>query len=276
MEKKISCRGRFLTGIGLLSVGVITLILRRYLYVGILSLILILLSLCYLFLTLIRCKAKPKTYRGILTAFHIIFSLVLVSFLITEGFVISAALSANRRDAALPEGVDTVLVAGAGLNGNRPSLLYRLRLDRAKALADANPDCRIVICGGQGDDEVQSESVVGKAYLTEKGLSSERVFTEEESLDTAENIRNFTLLYPEETEIALVTNDFHAYRCGLLAERYGLRAVLYTSPTPKLNLVLNYFAREYISLIIARIEAWGITLDTANSHLTFTNPINFK
>jgi len=268
MAKDTNLKRRLIIGIMLFLTGIVTLILRRYLYVGILSLLLIILSAAFILLSLLRYRVKPRSFKKLITVFHILFCLFGISFFIAEGFIISTAVSANQRNVLLPEDIDTVVVAGAGLNGKKPSLLYKIRLDKAKAIADANPDCRIVICGGQGNDELLSESAAGKNYLLDIGMEPDRIFIEETSLDTAENIRNFTLLYPKESHIALVTNDFHAFRCGLLAKRYGLSAALYSSPTPKSNLILNYFTREYISLIIAWIESMGLTLDTANTHLS--------
>lgn len=249
--------------------GIITLLLRKYLYTGILSLILILLSLSFFFLTLLRLKASEKLFTIFSWIFHIGFGLVFVSFLIAEGLVIGTARRSNHADNTLPENIDTIMVAGAGLRKEKPSLLYQLRLDRARALLDANPHSRVVICGGQGNDELLSEARAGQNYLLSVGVSPDRITIEEESLDTAENIRNFASLFPDKKEIALVTNDFHAYRCVLLAKRYGIHAIPYSSPTPRINLILNYFAREYISLLIALIESRGLTINTANTHLFF-------
>ncbi len=65
----------------------------------------------------------------------------------------------------------------------------------------------------------------------------------------------------------MVTNDFHVFRCSLLAKRYGLDPVCFSSPTPKVLLSLNYYAREFISLVIYLVESNGYIIDTSNFHL---------
>ena len=256
-------------GVFCLLLGFCTFLMRSVLYAGILSLILMgagALILIHLFL---KYKAPKKLYTVLKWIFRPLLALLLLAFAITEGFVISAGVEANRREAPEKADYSYVIVPGAGLmrGTESPSLLYAIRLRRAARLYEADPSLTLVVCGGQGDDEVTSEAEAGRKYLIALGVPESAVKAETESLDTAENFRNFTELFPDAKKCAVVTNDFHAFRCSLLAKRYGLEPVLYSSPTPKIFLSLNYYAREFISLAIYLVESNGYIIDTSNFHL---------
>ena len=257
------------TGAVLLLAGIVTFFLRSVLYAGILSLIAAGAGSLILIHVLLETKAPPKLYRVLKWIFRPLLALILAAFLVVEGFVISAGISANRR--GIPDDPDysVVIIPGAGLIGksDRPSLLYAIRLRKAAALYFAHPELTLVVCGGQGDDESVSEAEAGKNYLLSLGVPESAVSTETESLDTAENFANFTALFPGVRRCAVVTNDFHVFRCTLLAKRHGLDPVCFSSPTPKLFLSLNYYAREFISLAIYLVESNGYVIDTSNFHL---------
>ena len=80
-----------------------------------------------------------------------------------------------------------VIVLGAGLRKDRPSLLLRYRLDKAYEYAVAHPDALVITTGGQGRDEWVPEGQAMRNYLIEKGLDSQRVLAECKSTSTEEN-----------------------------------------------------------------------------------------
>ena len=256
-------------GLVLLFVGAVTFFLRSVLYAGILSLILMGAGALILVHLLLRAKAPPKLFRILKWIFRPLLTLILLAFLVVEGFVISAGVGANRREIPADPDFTVVIVPGAGLIGqsDRPSLLYAIRLRKAAALYQADPDLTLVVCGGRGNDESVSEAEAGRKYLLSLGVPEGAVTAETESLDTAENFANFTSLFPDVRRCAVVTNDFHVFRCSLLAKRYGLDPVCVSSPTPKVLLSLNYYAREFISLVIYLVESNGYIIDTSNFHL---------
>ena len=249
--------------------GFLGVYLRHYLYCGILSVFIFGIGFALFLLLLIKDKTSRKTARIFSLTFHILFSVFLISFVIIEVPVIRDARKAVAREVITDEDIHMILVPGAGLipHSEEPSLLYRIRLDRAAELYYNEPTLEIVVCGGQGDDEAAAEATAGQHYLYKKGLPESAVVAETESLDTAENFRNFRILFPEEEHIALVSNDFHIHRCTKLAERYGLDVIPFSVPTPKFFLRVNYFMREYVSLIIFAIESKGIIIDTSNFHI---------
>lgn len=265
MEAKY--KKRILWGLAMTAVGLAGFFLRKFLYTGILALFLLGFGLALMALTFIRAKAGRRVWKAVSITFHSFFLLFLVSFLVAEGLVIGTAVKSVRQDTRLPDDVEYILVPGAGLMGENPSYLYRLRLDEALTLYKENPGCTIVVLGGQGDDELLPEAEAGKRYLIRKGVPEGDVVAECRSLDTAENLQNFKAMFPGVERAALVSNDFHVYRCSLLAKRNGIEVIPYARVTGRVHLSLNYFAREYISLVIYLIESGGTIIDTANFHL---------
>lgn len=265
---------RILLGLGMTVLGLAGFFLRKFLYTGILALFVMGFGLALMILSLIWAKATPRVWKRVSIIFHSFFLLFLVSFLLAEGLVIGAAVKACRRDDTLPADISHILVPGAGLVGEDPSYLYRLRLDEALSLYKENPGRTIVVLGGQGNDEIIPEAEAGKRYLIQCGVPEEDVIAECRSLDTAENLRNYKAMFPDAARAALVSNDFHIYRCSLLARRNGIEVIPYATATERIHLSLNYFAREYISLLIYLIEASGTVIDTANFHLQdFLHPV---
>jgi uncharacterized SAM-binding protein YcdF (DUF218 family) len=151
---------------------------------------------------------------------------------------------------------DAVIILGAGVNGTRPSLTLRSRLDAALEYLEQHPEVPVVLSGGQGSGEDITEAQCMYDYLTERGVEPERLLLEENSTSTAENFAFSRPLLvaagvdPEEDLVAFITNDFHIYRAGLLASRedyelaFGIPAEL-----PWRYLELNYYIRESFALV---------------------------
>ena len=71
------------------------------------------------------------------------------------------------------------IVLGAKVKkGNIPSLALRYRLEAALEYAEAYPDIKLVVSGGQGPDEDIEEAIVMKDYLVEHGIEEERIILE--------------------------------------------------------------------------------------------------
>ena len=112
----------------------------------------------------------------------IVLGVLLVVYLALIGFV---AVSGYANP---PTGQEQVMIVlGAGLRKDKPSMLLRYRLDKAYAYAAEHPDLLIVTSGGQGRDEWIPEGQAMRDYLIEKGLPADRVLAENKSTSTEEN-----------------------------------------------------------------------------------------
>ena len=93
----------------------------------------------------------------------IVLGVLLVAYLALIGFVTVSGY-ANP-----PTGQEQVMIVlGAGLRKDKPSMLLRYRLDKAYEYAAEHPDLLIVTSGGQGRDEWIPEGQAMRDYLIEK------------------------------------------------------------------------------------------------------------
>ncbi len=123
---------------------------------------------------------------------------------------------------------DYIIIHGCGLiDGERVSKLLANRVDKAIKLYNRNKDGAYLLpSGGKGGDEKISEAQAMKDYLLEKGIPEERIILEDMSTTTEENLRFSKKLIDSREgrkRIALVTSNYHVYRCLLLARKLKIR-----------------------------------------------------
>ena len=129
---------------------------------------------------------------------------------------------------------DFLIILGCGFRKDgTPSPLLRGRLDRALRFAEKQEAATgkapiFVTSGGQGPDEVCSESACMKRYLLEQGIPEERIIEEDRSTDTFENMKyskaQIWKVNPQ-GKVAYATTNYHVFRSGLYARRVKMRAV---------------------------------------------------
>ena len=145
----------------------------------------------------------------------------------------------------------TLVVLGAGLRGDRPSRTLRERLDAAIDYLNAHPEAPCVVSGGQGADEMCTEASAMKAYLLEKGIAEERIYLEEVSTTTEENLLLSRRVIQENglsESVAVVTQEFHQCRAQEFARKAGFTTVgAVTAHTP-LDLLPSYWIRDFAGL----------------------------
>lgn len=151
-------------------------------------------------------------------------ALVLVPLILAEVVVLNKGGNDLK---ALP--ADAVIVLGAGVNGTEPSLSLETRLEAALEYLTDQPDIPAVLTGGTGYGEEISEAQCMYNWLTERGVSPERLILEEQAENTAENFAFSRELLAQagvdvtEATVAVVTNDFHIARSELIASRAGIQ-----------------------------------------------------
>lgn len=154
---------------------------------------------------------------------------------------------------------DYLIVLGAGVRGDTPSLSLKNRLDAALEYLQNNPDCTAIVSGGQGPGENVSEARAMYDYLTARGVSPERVLMEDRSTSTEENLsfsREILLSIgadPENTRLAVVSSEYHLYRAQYLGSLLGLELHGVPAHTSKPVLMVNYFIREAFAVLYTRL-----------------------
>jgi uncharacterized SAM-binding protein YcdF (DUF218 family) len=136
----------------------------------------------------------------------------------------------SRVDEAQP--ADVIVVLGAAEYRGRPSPVLEARLNHALFLYLRSLAPRILTTGGAGGDPVFTESEVGRAYLAQRGVPSERIITEEgattaQSLESAAETMHRMNLHSS----IVVSDGYHIYRVKRLLESRRIR--VYGSPRPE-------------------------------------------
>ena len=150
-----------------------------------------------------------------------------------------------------------LIVLGCKLrsDGTPPPLLAG-RLDRALAFYEnqktkTGMGPTFITSGGQGKDEVISESESMKRYLLAHGIPEDKILTEDQSTNTLENMRFSKAIVDRvnpEGKVAFSTTNYHVFRSGLSARRVKMRAVGMGAET-KWYYWPNAAVREFIGLL---------------------------
>lgn len=152
---------------------------------------------------------------------------------------------------------DFLIILGCGIRKDgTPSPLLRGRVDRAldfyrKQKAATGKELIFIPSGGQGPDEVTSESAAMKAYLMEQGIPEEQIIMEDKSGSTFENMKfskeKIWAVNPD-GKVAFATTNYHVFRGGLYARRVKMRAVGMGSKT-RWYFWPNASVREFVGLL---------------------------
>lgn len=127
------------------------------------------------------------------------------------------------------------IVLGAKVNGNgEPSLSLQYRLETAVTYLEQYPQVKVIVSGGQGKEEPVSEAERMHTYLLEAGIAVDRIIQENESTSTFENLSFSKKLLPKgETNVTIISSDFHLTRAQYLAEKLDLKVDVVSARTPK-------------------------------------------
>ena len=125
------------------------------------------------------------------------------------------------------------------------------RLTAAEAFLNENENSVCILSGGKGADEQISEALCMYNYLVDQGISPDRLFMEDRSTSTREN-----LLYSYDIikknglneNVAIVTNEFHEYRAFKIADKLGIKPYAVPAHT-HWWLFSTYFVREWYGVI---------------------------
>lgn len=167
----------------------------------------------------------------------------LLAAAVTGGFVINGSFGSPETSCRY------LIVLGAGVHGTTPSLSLRERLNAAADYLQANPRTVCIVSGGQGPGEDITEAACMADYLAQKGIEPERIWQEDKSTSTEENIAFSLDLIEARTgsrpdTAGVLSSEYHLFRAGLIARDQGLTAVGIPARTTWLSLRLNYFMRE--------------------------------
>ena len=185
----------------------------------------------------------PQDARTLKRIFTILLCIGLLVVGITEAIIIDASFGDPKTHC------DYMVVLGAGVRGDVPSLSLRNRIDAAYDYLTDHPDVTAVLSGGQGEGENITEAQCMYDHLTAMGIDKDRLWMEDQATSTWENL-NFSLHMIEEKtgqrprELGVLSSEYHLFRASLFADACGVDFIGIPAKTTKLSLRVNYFMRE--------------------------------
>ncbi|MDT8861175.1 YdcF family protein [Alkalihalobacillus sp. MEB130] len=179
----------------------------------------------------------------------VLFNLFLVSIVFATCYVGFLHIQILRYSSShVIEDADYVIILGARVKGEIPSLSLQHRINAALEYLIENKNTLVIASGGQGPGEDITEAEAIKRELLKNGIEESRILLEEQSTSTLENLTFSKDHIPNLSgKGIIVTNRYHLYRAILIAKDYGLDVMGLPAETPKSVLVQSY-AREYLAI----------------------------
>lgn len=164
-------------------------------------------------------------------------------FVITAGIICMGMISGGAGE------YECLIVLGAQVRGKTITDSLKRRLDKAIQYLEDHPDTYVIVSGGQGTGEEVTEAEAMAGYLAKHGIEKERIFKEDESRTTKENLA-FSIRYIRnpKREIGIVSNNFHVYRACIYARKAGIEKPYPVAAGCHPVLFLNYMVRECLAV----------------------------
>ena len=180
--------------------------------------------------------------------------------------IVSAFLSTKYKP---PHDKDYLIILGCCIrNDGTLTPILRGRVDAAikferAQFAATKKHAKFVPSGGQGADEVISESEAMKRYLMEQGYPAGQIVMEDKSVNTDQNIKFSCDRIREDAgtldgiKAGFATTNYHIFRGYVLSKKHGLNAQGISAKT-KWYFYPNAFLREFVGLLFDK--KWLIAL----------------
>lgn len=194
------------------------------------------------FLIGINCKYNFINSIPLFIKFLLIVFLAI--FLIIEFLIISKFDDKGIKD------LDYIIVLGALVYDDRPSIVLQYRLDKAYQYLKENKNTKCIVSGGQGKNEKYSEAKIMSDYLIKKGIKKERIILEDKSTTTKENLQYSSKYFEKNNNtIGIVTNNFHLFRATYIAKKLELKNLYGIASKSRIKNLPNNLLREFFAVL---------------------------
>ena len=179
----------------------------------------------------------------------------LVYFCIVEIPIIKNART--DKDAERPY----LIVLGAAVYGDQPSLTLVRRLEGALDYLEKYPESVAIVSGGMGPGETVTEAQAMHDRLRSRGIDEERIIQEDKATSTKENLSfSFEKIRERgdspEGNVAIVSSAYHLFRAKSMARLQGVDAAGVAAPWGFPMVMLNYFIREAFGVTHLWVFGW--------------------
>jgi uncharacterized SAM-binding protein YcdF (DUF218 family) len=144
---------------------------------------------------------------------------------------------------------DAAIILGAEIWGDKPSPVFRERINHGITLYKKHNVKRLIFTGGSSDGKEPTEATVAKRYAMEHGIPETGILTETASRTTHQNLENALEVAQsyQLSKFLIVSDPLHLGRALMMAQDLGMEA--YPSPTPttryrSLKTKMGFLVRE--------------------------------
>ena len=153
----------------------------------------------------------------------------------TGALILHAGSGKNEPDC------DHVIVLGYRSENGGPSVTMCERIRRARTYLERHPRTIAILSGGQGEAECMRDA------LTAAGIEGSRLWLEERSRSTWENMKFSLALIEERTgapvkQVGIISSEFHIFRAKIYVP--GVKATAIPVKTEEFPRWLRNFVRE--------------------------------
>lgn len=174
--------------------------------------------------------------------------------------------------------IDYILILGAHVTATDLSPVLKRRMNLALTILAGQPQAKLILSGGQGDNEPISEAQAMAKYVNQRIPSYHRFLLETKSISTLTNLINSKLLIKRDWHTAthphvlIVTSDYHIARTRLLAAKLHFTvqtASVVTSTSSLYQATMREIAAILILIKWPLIACWLISTLIAQLIISF-------
>ncbi|WP_137597093.1 YdcF family protein [Paucilactobacillus kaifaensis] len=205
------------------------------------------LVICFLIILLIMFRPTLPIGLQLFGTMPIYFILTLLAYYLNSWLLLRTSNFASQNQ--------VLLILGAGLtNGTQPGTELKRRLDKAIELNQINNNNPlIIVAGGQGPDERQTEAAAMKQYLVTHAVNTEQIVMENQSRNTWENLVNSQQLINQkfnyQPTVTVISSHYHLLRVCLYARKLNF-AIQPVGVKSASQLYVSSSIREWISILL--------------------------
>lgn len=118
---------------------------------------------------------------------------------------------------------DCIIVLGAGIVGDRPSISLANRLDKAIEVYNLGHTKKILVTGDHGQSDYDEVNVM-RNYLLEKGIPKEDIFMDHAGFSTFDSMHRARSVFKAQSAI-VVTQKLHLRRALYIGDKLGIKVV---------------------------------------------------
>ena len=227
-------------------------------------------------LIVLDSKGKFPKVNKFISAFILILVFIFAGYaLFNLSFILSP------KDKIYSSTPDYIILLGGGLKINgTPSNSVQKRIDTAGDLwKNLDSKCKIVVTGGQIYPAPFPESQMLERELEKRGVPVEYVLQDDKALDTIQNLKNSAFLLSESenkpleeilnSNIVIVSSEYHLSRALLLAKRLGYKNVFAFGSETANYAILNSYLREILA--VAKLHLRILLTGEPKTMLKFSN-----